>query len=138
MVGNAAPLIGPERPQLLDRLEAAILSPPTVARDHYHSGPLSQVVSRGFRPYLRPSPHVPITVLGERVGEVVLQLTALAVSAVALVCEQRALRPTDFVEVTWRHYRDDPPAVWFMEVEVVTGQMRHRATLLHTGQPVSR
>jgi len=64
----------------------------------------------------------------------VLQLTALAVSAVALVCEQRALRPTDFVEVTWGHYRDDPPSVWFMEAEVVTGQMRQRATLLHTRQ----
>jgi len=67
----------------------------------------------------------------------VLQLTALAVSAVALVCEQRALRPTDSVEVTWRHYRDDPPSVWFIEVEAVTGQMRHRATLLHTGQPLA-
>jgi len=65
----------------------------------------------------------------------VLQLTALAVSAVAVVCEQRALKPTDSVEVTWRHYRDDPASVWFMEVEVVTGQMRQRTTLLHTSQP---
>ena len=64
-----------------------------------------------------------------------LQLTALAVSAVAAVCEQHALKPTDAVEVTWRHYRDDPPSVWFMEVEVVTGQMRQRTTLLHTSRP---
>jgi len=74
-------------------------------------------------------------VLAESLGVTVLQLTALAVSAVAAVCERRALRPTECVEVTWRHYRDDPPSVWFMEVEVVTGQMRQRATLLHTGQP---
>ena len=60
-----------------------------------------------------------------------LELTALAVSAVTQTCRQRALLPDDAVEVTWRHYAYDPDAIWFLDVEVSsTGTLRQRARAL--------
>jgi len=60
-----------------------------------------------------------------------LQLTALAVSAVDRVCAQRALLPGEAVEVTWRHYRSDPDTVWFLEVHVFQPDgLTERATLV--------
>jgi hypothetical protein len=60
-----------------------------------------------------------------------LQLTALAVSAVASACQQRALLPGEAVEVTWRHYRSDPQNVWFLEVHVFQQNgVTERATLV--------
>ena len=60
-----------------------------------------------------------------------LQLTALAVSAVVSVCSQRALLPREALEVTWRHYRADPDTVWFLEVHVFQpGGLTERATLV--------
>jgi hypothetical protein len=59
-----------------------------------------------------------------------LQLLAMAVTAVAKTCEQRGLRQGESIEITWRHYRYDPDSVWFIEVEVVSGQRREFARAL--------
>lgn len=56
-----------------------------------------------------------------------LQLLALAVTAVAKTCEQRGLRLGESIDVTWRHYCYDPDSVWFVEVEVVSGRTREFA-----------
>lgn len=60
-----------------------------------------------------------------------LELTALAVAAVAHTCRRQALLADEAVEVTWRHYAYDPDAIWFLDVEVSsTGTLRQRAWAL--------
>ena len=56
-----------------------------------------------------------------------LEITALAVTAVAQVYERRDLFPGDALEVTWRHYAYDPDQVWFLETEIVSETLRQRA-----------
>ena len=56
---------------------------------------------------------------GNRKEPAMLELTALAVSAVATTCKGRRLEAEDAVEVTWRHYCYDPDDIWFLEVEVL-------------------
>jgi hypothetical protein len=51
-----------------------------------------------------------------------LQLTALAVSAVAQACERGVLAPGDVLDITYRRYRYDPPDVWFLEVDIAKGR----------------
>jgi len=48
-----------------------------------------------------------------------LELTALAVSAVATMNLRRDLDPGEAIEVVWRHYCYDPDDVWFLEVHRV-------------------
>jgi len=48
-----------------------------------------------------------------------LELTALAVSAVATMNLRRDLAPGEAIEVVWRHYCYDPDDVWFLEVHRV-------------------
>ena len=69
-----------------------------------------------------------------------LELTALAVTAVARACERGALRPGDAVELTWRHYRYDPPDVWFLELHVASAERpgdrrSERVALMTAGPP---
>jgi hypothetical protein len=47
-----------------------------------------------------------------------LEITALAVSAVATAGTRRPFTPEEIVEVTWRHYPDDPDTVFFLDVDV--------------------
>jgi hypothetical protein len=48
-----------------------------------------------------------------------LELTALAVSAVTTLNLRRDLAPDEAIEVIWRHYCYDPDDVWFLEVHRV-------------------
>jgi hypothetical protein len=47
-----------------------------------------------------------------------LELTSLVVSAVAQACESGVIALGDTLEVTYRHYRYDPPEMWFLEVHI--------------------
>jgi hypothetical protein len=61
------------------------------------------------------------------------EITALAVSAVAAAGARRAFSPDEAVEVTWRHYPDDPDTVYFIDVDVssVPSRLEH-ASLMAT------
>lgn len=47
---------------------------------------------------------------------VMLELTSLVVSAVSHACESGVISSGDSLDVTCRHYRYDPPKLWFLEV----------------------
>ncbi len=47
-----------------------------------------------------------------------LELTALVVTALSAAGERRRFTSDEEVEVTWRHYPDDPDSVWFLDVDV--------------------
>lgn len=52
-------------------------------------------------------------------GIEMLELTALAVSAVTTLNMRGSLAPGEAIEVIWRHYCYDPDDVWFLEVHRV-------------------
>jgi hypothetical protein len=49
------------------------------------------------------------------------EITALAVSAVSAAGARRDFTTDEVVEITWRHYTDDPETVYFIDVEVTSG-----------------
>jgi hypothetical protein len=55
------------------------------------------------------------------------EITALAVSAVAAAGARRSFTPNEVVEVTWRHYTDDPETVYFIDIDVrsVSSALEH-------------
>lgn len=65
-------------------------------------------------------------------GNKMLELTALAVTAVTQTCERQIVLADEAVEVTWRHYTYDPDDIWFLDVEIVSAAraMRERASSL--------
>ncbi|MDE3086589.1 MAG: hypothetical protein KGJ77_07465 [Acidobacteriota bacterium] len=48
-----------------------------------------------------------------------LELTALAVQAVATTCNTKGVRPGESAEVTWRRSLVDPDQVWVLDVAIV-------------------
>lgn len=53
-----------------------------------------------------------------------LEITALAVSAVSAAGSRREFTPEEVVEVTWRHYPDDPDTVYFIDLDVTSTPSR--------------
>jgi outer membrane lipoprotein SlyB len=62
-----------------------------------------------------------------------LEITALAVSAVATAGTRRTFTPDEVVEVTWRHYPDDPETVFFIDVDVtsMSSAQEHAVLMVH-------
>lgn len=59
-----------------------------------------------------------------------LELTALVVTAVAQACARYGGDFGGEVEVTWRHYADDPSMLWLIEVELLSSPWGERASMI--------
>ena len=62
-----------------------------------------------------------------------LEITALVVTALSIAVARRTFGPGEVVEVTWRHYPDDPETVYFLDVDVksTSSALEHALVMTH-------
>ena len=59
-----------------------------------------------------------------------LELTALVVTAVAQSCARYGDHFGGEIEVSWRHYAEDPTTLWLLEVTLLSSPWAERASMI--------